>query len=122
MKLSLNNSLFIQSFEDAADNDQKYCWYILPLHSRITSEEQSRVFHGLPENKKNYRKIILSTNIAESSLTVPDIIYVIDFCLHKQVVADQDTNFCSLRVTNLCLKWILFTELFYIIYVLIILC
>ena len=45
---------------------------ILPLHSSITLEEQRKVFdvpHVL------YRKIILSTNIAESSITVPDIKY-----------------------------------------------
>ena len=45
---------------------------VLPLHSSITLEEQGRVFdkpHIL------YRKVILSTNIAESSITVPDIKY-----------------------------------------------
>ena len=55
------------------------------------------MFKPLPPNFSHYRKIILSTNIAESSVTVPDIIYVIDFCLVKQLVADPVTNFCSLR-------------------------
>ncbi len=80
---------------------QKNYWHVLPLHSRITSEEQSRVFQpisSLPQHMKHYRKIILSTNIAESSLTVPDITYVIDFCLVKQLVTDPETNFCSLKV------------------------
>jgi len=86
------------SFEDETKKDDKNFWYILPLHSRITSEEQSRVFHPLPDSKKNYRKIILSTNIAESSLTVPDIVYIIDFCLHKEVKVDPNTNFCTLKL------------------------
>lgn len=89
-------------FDQVCDNDKKNHWYILPLHSRITSEEQRRVFQKPPKEIVHSRKIILSTNIAESSLTVPDIVYVIDFCLVKQLVTDPDTNFCSLKVSFSC--------------------
>ena len=91
----------LDEFESNAKTTEKNYWYILPLHSRVTGEEQSRVFQpmsSLPPHLSHYRKIILSTNIAESSLTVPDITYVIDFCLVKQLVADPDTNFCCLKV------------------------
>lgn len=51
---------------------KKRSWSVLPLHSSITNEEQQRVF--IP-SRNGFRKIILATNIAESSITVPDIKY-----------------------------------------------
>ena len=46
---------------------------ILPLYSRLSGAEQQRVFEPYPG-----RKIVLATNVAETSLTVPGIRYVID--------------------------------------------
>jgi len=46
---------------------------ILPLYARLSAKEQNRVFKG-----HSYRRIVLATNVAESSLTVPGIRYVID--------------------------------------------
>jgi len=46
---------------------------ILPLYARLGLKEQQKIF--APNNK---RKIIVSTNVAETSLTVPGIIFVID--------------------------------------------
>jgi ATP-dependent helicase HrpA len=46
---------------------------ILPLYARLSSAEQRRVFHP-----GGQRRIILSTNVAETSLTVPGIRFVID--------------------------------------------
>ncbi|KAF1374862.1 hypothetical protein PFLUV_G00233470 [Perca fluviatilis] len=69
---------------------------VYPLHSTVTLEEQNCVFlFPVP----GYRKVILSTNIAESSVTVPDVKYVIDFCLARHMVCDKDTNYQSLRLT-----------------------
>ncbi|WP_371875693.1 ATP-dependent RNA helicase HrpA [Duganella dendranthematis] len=46
---------------------------ILPLFARLSAEEQERVF-----KLTNARRIVLSTNVAETSLTVPGIRYVVD--------------------------------------------
>ncbi|TCS42046.1 ATP-dependent RNA helicase HrpA [Reinekea marinisedimentorum] len=46
---------------------------ILPLYARLSASEQQRIFSG-----HSGRRIILSTNVAETSLTVPGIHYVID--------------------------------------------
>ncbi|NWH16644.1 TDRD9 helicase, partial [Grus americana] len=88
-------------------------WQVYPLHSRVTLEEQSNVFLT---TVPGYRKVILSTNIAESSVTVPDVKYgkincfviildyfffliaVIDFCLTRTLVCDKETNYQSLRL------------------------
>ena len=42
-----------------------------------------RIFEDFGPNK---RKVILSTNVAESSLTLKDIVYVFDFCLTKNIM------------------------------------
>ena len=46
---------------------------VLPLYARLTPAEQQKIFQPRPG-----RKIVLATNVAETSLTVPGIRYVID--------------------------------------------
>jgi ATP-dependent helicase HrpA len=46
---------------------------ILPLYGRLPQAEQARIFERMPQ-----RRIILATNVAETSLTIPGIVYVID--------------------------------------------
>jgi len=48
---------------------------ILPLFSRLSNQDQQRIFKI---NNTSMRRIILATNVAETSLTVPGIKYVID--------------------------------------------
>jgi ATP-dependent RNA helicase HrpA len=57
------------------DLDSRGRLEILPLYSRLTAAEQHRVFssHG-----NAVRRVVLATNVAETSLTVPGIKYVID--------------------------------------------
>lgn len=50
---------------------------VLPLYGRLSSEEQHRVFQ--PSKMQGLRRrVILATNVAETSLTIPNIKYVID--------------------------------------------
>lgn len=86
-----------RSLEANPREQTKFGWDILVLHSRIPLEDSHLVFKT-PEPRK--RKIILSTNIAESSITIPDVEYVIDFCLTKLLETDPQTNYVSLQ-----LKW-----------------
>jgi len=46
---------------------------ILPLYARLSAKDQDRVFNPGPQ-----RRVVLATNVAETSLTVPRIRYVID--------------------------------------------
>ncbi len=60
--------------EAAEKISKRYHQYdVLPLYARLTNEQQQRIFKS-----GGKRKIILSTNVAETSLTVPGIRYVVD--------------------------------------------
>ncbi|XP_048586381.1 ATP-dependent RNA helicase TDRD9 isoform X1 [Nematostella vectensis] len=67
----------------------------IALHSDLKDDSHDKIFYKLTDGR---RKVILSTNIAESSITVPDVKYVIDFCLTKCLISDPETNYQSLRL------------------------
>ncbi len=46
---------------------------VLPLYGRLAQADQARVFQPLTE-----RRVVLATNVAETSLTIPGIVYVVD--------------------------------------------
>ncbi len=54
---------------------------VLPLYARLAAAQQQRIFKPSPGNK---RRVILATNVAETSLTVPNIGFVIDTGLARQ--------------------------------------
>ena len=52
---------------------------VLPLYARLSAAEQHRVFDRKPGQANHFsRRVVLATNVAETSLTVPGIKYVID--------------------------------------------
>ncbi|HEY2509896.1 MAG TPA: helicase-related protein, partial [Polyangiaceae bacterium] len=46
---------------------------VQPLYARLAAGDQAKVFASIPQ-----RRVILATNVAETSLTIPGIVYVID--------------------------------------------
>lgn len=83
------NTLHQSSFESENDHNADLTYLInkvsenlhtVMIHSTMNREEQDKIFENAPPNK---RKIVIATNIAESSITVPDVKIVIDSCLIK---------------------------------------
>lgn len=69
---------------------------ILPVYSALPSEMQSKIFEPAPPGS---RKVIIATNIAETSLTIDGIFYVVDPGFVKQKVYNAKTSMDSLVVT-----------------------
>ncbi|PWA36213.1 RNA helicase family protein [Artemisia annua] len=84
----------IQSLEAGSCMDA----VVLPLHGSLPPEMQIRVFSPPP---KDCRRIIVATNIAETSLTVDGVVYVIDSGYVKQRQYNPSTGMYSLDVVEI---------------------
>ncbi|VDP13935.1 unnamed protein product [Soboliphyme baturini] len=69
---------------------------ILPVYSALPSEMQTRIFEPSPSGS---RKVVIATNIAETSLTIDGIFYVVDPGFVKQKIYIPKTGMDSLVVT-----------------------
>ena len=67
---------------------------VLPLHGKLQPEEQQKVFGKAPGK----RKVVFSTNVAETSVTIPGIKFVIDTGLSKEMCYDPQRNVNSLEI------------------------
>ncbi|XP_036320983.1 pre-mRNA-splicing factor ATP-dependent RNA helicase DHX16 [Rhagoletis pomonella] len=68
---------------------------IIPVYANLPSDMQAKIFEPTPPNA---RKVVLATNIAETSLTIDNIIYVIDPGFAKQNNFNSRTGMESLMV------------------------
>lgn len=69
---------------------------ILPVYSALPSEMQSKIFDPAPPGS---RKVVIATNIAETSITIDNIFYVIDPGFVKQNAYDAKLGMDSLVIT-----------------------
>ncbi|XP_068158591.1 probable ATP-dependent RNA helicase kurz [Drosophila tropicalis] len=70
--------------------------WVLPLYSLLSSEKQNRIFQPVPEG---CRLCVVSTNVAETSLTIPHIKYVVDSGRQKTRLYDKLTGVSAFVVT-----------------------
>jgi pre-mRNA-splicing factor ATP-dependent RNA helicase DHX16 len=69
---------------------------ICPIYANLPSDQQSKIFEKTP---KRARKVVLATNIAETSLTIDGICYVIDTGFNKQKTFSARSGMESLVVS-----------------------
>jgi len=85
--------LYKQILQEKFIYQDKKKFNVIPLHSSLSSFDQHLVFDVPP---KGVRKIILSTNIAETSVTIDDIVYVIDTGKMKEMQYDSERGMSCL--------------------------
>lgn len=70
--------------------------WVLPLYSLLSSQKQAKVFEPPPEG---CRLCVVSTNVSETSLTIPNIKYVVDSGRCKTRLYDKITGVSTYKVT-----------------------
>ncbi|KNE73417.1 hypothetical protein AMAG_17532 [Allomyces macrogynus ATCC 38327] len=80
--------------EDEDHTDQPL--HVLPLYSLLSTDQQMKVFDAVPEG---HRLCVVATNVAETSLTIPGIRYVVDCGKAKEKVYDPATSIQSFVVS-----------------------
>ncbi|KAF0872071.1 DHX37 helicase, partial [Crocuta crocuta] len=97
---ALGSDLDLDPGDDGADGgaqpDASLPLHVLPLYSLLAPEKQAQVFQPPPEGT---RLCVVATNVAETSLTIPGIKYVVDCGKVKRRHYDRVTGVSSFRVT-----------------------
>ncbi|MBO8188044.1 ATP-dependent helicase HrpB [Streptomyces sp. DW4-2] len=73
---------------------------VLPLHGRAPARVQDEVLSGSPGAGRGERRVILSTSVAESSLTVPGVRVVVDAGLAREPRTDHARGLGSLTTVR----------------------
>ncbi|KAH7520502.1 hypothetical protein FEM48_Zijuj08G0150600 [Ziziphus jujuba var. spinosa] len=80
--------------EWACENFEAPAAIALPFHGKLSFDEQNDIFHNVPGK----RKVIFATNLAETSLTIPGVKYVIDSGMVKESKFEPGSGMNVLRV------------------------
>ncbi|XP_051512420.1 ATP-dependent DNA/RNA helicase DHX36-like [Myxocyprinus asiaticus] len=91
----------ISSLNDLLMADQMFKsdrFIIIPLHSLMPTVSQTQVFKKPPPG---VRKIVIATNIAETSVTIDDVVYVIDGGKIKETHFDTQNN-----ISTMAAEWV----------------
>eukprot|EP00117_Sycon_ciliatum_P013397 scpid18108/ scgid5431/ Probable ATP-dependent RNA helicase DHX36; DEAH box protein 36; MLE-like protein 1; RNA helicase associated with AU-rich element ARE len=86
----------IRNLNDALTEDRFFAkdkFRIIPLHSMLPTSEQREVFNRPPDG---VRKVVLATSIAETSITIDDVVFVIDSGWMKETNYDESCYLASL--------------------------
>eukprot|EP00045_Choanoeca_perplexa_P014801 m.176469 g.176469 ORF g.176469 m.176469 type:complete len:700 (+) comp16799_c0_seq4:1310-3409(+) len=86
----------VQMIADACQGKPGKEPHVLPMYGALPAVEQLAVFAPAGDGR---RKIIVATNIAEASVTIPGIVYVVDSCFVKMKGYNPKTGIESLVVT-----------------------
>ena len=69
---------------------------VLPIYSQMPADLQAKIFEATPDGR---RKVVVATNIAETSLTVDGILYVVDAGYSKLKVYNPKVGMEALQIT-----------------------
>lgn len=89
---------FIKLFQDTYSHTKKsakLAFLLLPIYASLPLDQQMAVFSEAPIN---HRKIVVATNIAESSITIDGIVFVVDGLFHKVKYYDYKRGYETLTV------------------------
>jgi ATP-dependent RNA helicase DHX8/PRP22 len=83
--------------DEVIEQDTKSELWVLPCYSALSMEDQNKVFEPIPAGYT--RKVVVATNIAETSLTIDGIVYVVDSGVVKQSDYDPRKRLTTLNST-----------------------
>ncbi|XP_050312821.1 probable ATP-dependent RNA helicase DHX35 [Anthonomus grandis grandis] len=79
----------VRILRDHADVKVRNKMVVLPMYGSLPYNQQLKVFQNAPEG---FRKIVVATNIAETSITIPGIVYIIDCGFVKMKWYNTETH------------------------------
>uniref|UniRef100_A0A8C5S7I6 DEAH-box helicase 37 n=1 Tax=Laticauda laticaudata TaxID=8630 RepID=A0A8C5S7I6_LATLA len=92
---SAGSDLDLDLGENCEKPDSSHPLYVLPLYSLLAPEKQAKVFRPSPPGT---RLCVVATNVAETSLTIPGVRYVVDCGKVKKRFYDKVTGISSFKV------------------------